>query len=127
MGMLQRSARRLSFLRDVIGVIPAINVDVDQFEAVIAKDTSVAVEAVGEIPERHAVHLALFGIKAVGVSGCEKERRTALNDARDIRNCPDRVLGIEMEYNAPRNRSIERAIGERAGLNNSSNLQFQVK
>src|ERR1039458_9319718 len=85
MGIFQQSARRLSFLRDVIGVIPAINVDVDQCEAVIAKDTSVAVDAVGEIPKRHAVHLALFAIKAVGVSGCEKERRTALKDRKSTR------------------------------------------
>ena len=121
MASFQQSARRLSFLREVIGVIPAISVDVDQCEAVIAEDTSVAVDAVGEIPKRHAVHLALFAIKTVNVSGCEKERCTALNDARDSRNRPDRVLGIEMEYDAPRNRSIERAIGERAGLHNSSN------
>jgi hypothetical protein len=53
-----------SFLREVIGVIPAISVNVDQCEAVIAEDTSVAVDAVGEIPKRHAVHLALFAIKA---------------------------------------------------------------
>lgn len=117
----QQSARRLSFLREVIGVVPAISVDVDQCETVIAEDTSVAVDAVGEIPKRYAVHLALFAIEAVDVSGCEKERRTGLNDARDIRNCPNRVLGIEMEHNAPRHRSIEHAIGERAGLNNSSN------
>ena len=63
---------------------------VDQCETVVAEDTSVAVDAVGEIPKRHAVHLSLFAIKAVGVSGCEKERRTALNDARDVRNCPNR-------------------------------------
>lgn len=121
MAILQQSARRLSFLREVIGVIPAISVDVDQGEAVIAEDTSVAVDAVGEIPKRHAVHLALFAIKAVDVPGCEKERRTVFNDARDIRNCPNRVLGIEMEHDAPRNRRIEHAIGERAGLNNSFN------
>ena len=94
--------------------------DVDQCEAVFAEDPSVVLDAVGKIAKRHAVHLALFAIKAVGVSGCEKERRTALNDARDIRNCPNRVLGIEMEHDAPRNRSIERAIGEGAGLNISS-------
>jgi hypothetical protein len=121
MAILQSSARRLSFLREEIGVIPAISVDVDQCEAVIAEDTSVAMDAVGEIPKRHAVHLALFAIQAVDVSGCEKERRTALNDARDIRNCPNRVLGIEMEHDAARNRSIKHAIGERAGLNDSSN------
>ena len=119
--IFHQSAGWPSFFREVIGVVPAISVDVDQCEAVITEDTSVAVDAVGEIPKRHAVHLALFAIKAVDVSGCEKERRTALNDARDIRNCPNRVLGIEMEHDAPRNRSIEHAIGERAGLNNSSN------
>src|SRR5436190_3760017 len=36
MAILQQSARRLSFLREVIGVIPAINVDIDQCETVIA-------------------------------------------------------------------------------------------
>src|ERR1700737_5213877 len=117
-GIFQQSARRLSFLREVIGVIPAISVDVDQCEAVIAEDTSVAVDAVGEIPKRHAVHLALFAIKAVDVPGCEKERRTVLNDARDIRNCPNRVLGIEMEHDAPRNRSIKHEIKNGPGLNN---------
>lgn len=119
--VLQPSTPGLSFLREVIGVVPGISVDVGQCEAVIAEDTSVAVDAVGEIPKRHAVHLALFAIKAFDVSGCEKERRTALNDARDIRNCPNRVLGIEMEHDAPRNHSIEHAIGERTGLNHSSN------
>jgi hypothetical protein len=119
--IFQQSAVRIGFLREVMGIIPTISVYVDQCETVVAEDTSVAVDAVGEIPKRHAVHLSLFAIKAVGVSGCEKERRTALNDARDIRNCPNRVLGIEMEHHAPRNRSIEHAVGERAGLNNSSN------
>src|ERR1700730_19130595 len=106
MAIFQQSARRRSFLREVTAVIPAISVDVDQCEAVISEDASVAVDAVGEIPKRHAVHLALFAIKAVDVSGCEKERRTVLNDARDIRNCPNLVLGIEMEHDAPRNRTI---------------------
>src|SRR6201993_3619070 len=119
--MFQQSARRLSFLREVIGVIPAVSVDVNQCEAVIAEDTPVAVDAVGEIPKRHAVHLTVFAIKAVDVSGCEKKQRTGLNDARHICNCPNRVLGIEMEHDAPRNSSIEHAIGERAGLNTSSN------
>jgi hypothetical protein len=96
-------------------------VDVSQCEAVIAEDTSVAVDAVGEIPKCHAVHLALFATEAVNISGREKERRTGLNDARDIRNRPNRVIGIEMEHDAPRNRSIEHAIGKRAGLNNSFN------
>ena len=116
-----RSDRRLSSLRDVIGVISAVSVDVNQCEAVFAEDTSVAVNAVGEIPKRHAVHLALFAIKVVDVSGCEQERRTGFKDARDIRNRPNRVLGIEMKHDTPRNRSIEHAIAERAGLNNSSN------
>jgi hypothetical protein len=105
-------------LRQLIGVLPAISVDVDQCEAVIGEDTPVAVDAVGEVPKRHAVHLALFAIKAVDVPRCEEKRRFDLNDARDIRNRPKRVLGIEMEHDAPRNRSIEHAIGERAGLNN---------
>jgi hypothetical protein len=87
----------------------------------IAEDSSVAVDTVGKISKRHAVHLALFAIKAVDVSGCEKERRTAFNNARDIRDCPNRVLGIEMKHDAPRNRCVKHAIGERAGLNNSSN------
>ena len=63
-----RSDRRLSSLRDVIGVISAVSVDVNLCEAVFAEDTSVAVNAVGEIPKRHAVHLALFAIKVVDVS-----------------------------------------------------------
>lgn len=65
---LRQSGRRLSFLRQIIGVVPAISVDVDQCEAVIAENTSVAVDAVREIPKRHAVHLALFAVKAVDVS-----------------------------------------------------------
>src|SRR6476646_3541314 len=89
----------------------------------IVEDASVILDAVREIPKGHAVHIALFAIKAVGVSGCEKERRTALKDARDILNCPNRVLGIEMEHDAPCDRSIEHAIGERAGLNNASNCK----
>jgi hypothetical protein len=108
------------FLREVIRVIPAISVDIDQCEAMIAEDTSVAVDAVGKIPKRHAVHLALFAIQAVDVSGCEKERRIVLNDAGDIRNCPNRFIRIEVEDHTPRDRSIEPAIRERAGLNNSS-------
>jgi len=65
MAIFQQSARRLSFFREVIRVISAINVDVDQGEAVIAEYASVAVDAVGEIPKRHAVHLALFAVKTV--------------------------------------------------------------
>ena len=110
-----------AFLREVISVIPAIRVDVDQCKAVIAEDTPIALDAVGKISKRHAVHRALFAIKVVNVSGGEEERRTALNDARDIRNCPTRVPGSEMEHDAPRNRGIEYAIDERAGLNSSSN------
>jgi hypothetical protein len=119
--ILQQSTRRLGFLCEVIGVIPVVSMDVNQCEIVIAEDTPVVVDAVGKIPKWHAVHHALFAIKAVDVSGCEKERRTGLNDARDIRNRPNRVIGIEMEHDAPRNHSIEPAIGKRAGLNNSFN------
>lgn len=64
----QSSSGGSAFLREVVGVIPAVSVDIDQREAVIAEDTSVAVDAAGEIPKRHAVHLALFAIKAVDVS-----------------------------------------------------------
>src|SRR3954471_4083602 len=116
-----RSTRRLAFLRQVVSVIPAVSMDINQCEPVIAEDTSVAVGAVGEIPKRDAVHLILFGIEGIEVSGCEQERRTALKDARNTCNCPNRVFGIQMEQDAPRNRSIEGPIGERARLNNSSN------
>src|SRR5690242_11346711 len=54
-----------AFLREVIGVIPAISVDINQCEVVIAEDLSVAFDAVGEIPKRYTVHFALFGIKAI--------------------------------------------------------------
>ena len=62
-----QSAWRLSFLREVIGVIPAIGVDVNQCETVIVEDTSVAVDTVGKISNRHAVHLALFagGLRSI--------------------------------------------------------------
>jgi hypothetical protein len=40
---------------------------------VVAEDTSIDVDAVGEIPKRHAVQLAFFAIKAVDGSGCESE------------------------------------------------------
>jgi hypothetical protein len=49
MGIFQQSARRIGFLREVIGIIPTISVYVDQCETVVAEDTSVAVDAVGEI------------------------------------------------------------------------------
>ena len=97
--------------------------DSNQCKAVIAEDTSVAIGTVGEIPKRHSIHLALFGIEGIDVSGREEERRTALKGARDTCNCPNRVPGIQMEYDAPRNRSIEHAICERTGLNNSSNSE----
>ena len=48
-------------------------------------------------------------------------RRTAFKGARDICNCPHRILRIQMEHDAPCNRSIEQSFGEGAGLNNSSN------
>jgi hypothetical protein len=68
MAILQQSARRLTFSREVIDVIPAISVDVEQREGVIAEDASVVIDAVGEIPKHPAVHLALFAIKAVDIS-----------------------------------------------------------
>jgi hypothetical protein len=55
--------------------------DVDQSEAMIAEDTPVVLNAVGEKPKLHAVHLALFSIEAVLVSGCEEKRCTALKGA----------------------------------------------
>jgi len=110
-----------AFLRQIVGVIPAVGVHVNQCEAVIGEDMSVAVNAVREIPKRHAVHRALFGIEAVFVSRCEEEQRVTLKDARDICNCPNCVLGIQMKHDAPRNRSIEHSLSERTGLNNSSN------
>lgn len=93
--------------------------NVNQCETVIAEDVAVAFDAVGEIPKHHTVHFALVGIKVVDVSGCEEERCTALKSARDIRNCLNRVLGIEMKHDAPRNRSVEHSIGEWGGLNDS--------
>jgi len=94
---------------------------VNQRQVVIAEDASVAVDAVGEVSKRHIVHLALFRFKVVSVSRCEEEGRTTLKDARDILNCSNRVLGTEMEDDAPCDRSIENSIGEWAGLNNASN------
>src|SRR5579864_4931451 len=111
----------ISFLSEVISVISTVSVDVNQCEAVIAENTSVALGTVREVPKRHFIHLALFGIKGVLVPGCEKERCIALKDARDIGNRPNRILRIQMEHDAPCNRRIEQSIGERAGLNNSSN------
>ncbi len=109
------------FLREVIGVIPTISVDVNQCEAVVAEDTSVILDAVGKIAESYSVHLALFAIKPIAVSRCEKERRAALDGTRDTRDCRNRILGTEMEHDAPSNRSIENTIGKRTVLNHSSN------
>lgn len=53
------------FIQPSPGLIPSVSADVNQWEAVVAEDTSIAVDAVGEIPKRHAVHLALFAVKAV--------------------------------------------------------------
>jgi len=44
--MFQQSTRRLVFLSEVIGVIPAVGVDVSQCEAVIAKHASIRIDAV---------------------------------------------------------------------------------
>jgi hypothetical protein len=77
------------------------------------------VGTVGEISKGHPVHRSFFGVKAVLVSGREEERRTALQDAGDICNRPNRILGIQMEHDTPCNRSIEQSIGERARLNDS--------
>ena len=46
MAILQQSTRRIGFLREVIGVIPAVGVDVNQCEAVIAKQAPIRIDAV---------------------------------------------------------------------------------
>ncbi len=55
----------LSFVREIVRVIRAISVDIDQSKAVIAEDTPVAVDAVGKVSERHAIHSAVFTIEIV--------------------------------------------------------------
>src|SRR5579864_1701929 len=44
--ILQQSTRRIGFLREVIGVIPAVGVDVSQCEAVVAKHAPICIDAV---------------------------------------------------------------------------------
>ena len=46
MAILQQSTRRIGFLREVIGVIPAVGVDVSQCEAVVAKHAPIRIDAV---------------------------------------------------------------------------------
>jgi hypothetical protein len=104
---------------EVIRILSAVSVDINQCKAVLAENASVAVGTVGEISKRHPVHRSFFGVKAVLVSGREEERRTALQDAGYICNRPNRILGIQMEHDTPCNRSIEQSIGERARLNDS--------
>jgi hypothetical protein len=70
-----------AFLRQIVKVIARIRMDVSQCEAVISEDASVVVDAEGKIAEHHAIHRVLFAVEAVYVSGCEKERRTGLEDA----------------------------------------------
>lgn len=71
------------------GVIPSFSLAVNHCEAVVAEDTSIAVDAVGEIPKRQGVHLALFSIKAVDGSGCESEGEVR----REHRNFFQTALG----------------------------------
>ena len=44
--ILQQSTRRNGFLREVIGVIPAVGVDVSQCESVVAKHAPIRIDAV---------------------------------------------------------------------------------
>ena len=44
--ILQQSTRQIGFFREVIGVIPAVGVDVSQCEAVIAKHAAIRIDAV---------------------------------------------------------------------------------
>jgi hypothetical protein len=82
--VLNAITRRFGYRWSVNGRVVRIRLqsDIDQCKAVIAEDTSVAVDAVGDIPKRHAVHLALFAIKTIDVSRCEKGRRTVTVNSR---------------------------------------------
>jgi hypothetical protein len=62
-----------------------------------------------------------FTLEAVLVSGREKEGCTGLEDTRDARKCLNLIFGIEMEHDAPSDRSIEGAIDEWAGLHDCLN------
>jgi len=44
-------------LREVIGVISTVGVDVTQFEAVIAENAAIFLDAEGKVLEGYAVHL----------------------------------------------------------------------
>jgi hypothetical protein len=46
MAILQQSTRRIGFLREVIGVIPAVGVDVSQCESVVGKHAPISIDAV---------------------------------------------------------------------------------
>jgi hypothetical protein len=60
MAIYQQSSGRFSSSSQVICVISAIRVDVDQLEVMIAQDALVTVAAVRRVRECHAVHLTLF-------------------------------------------------------------------
>jgi hypothetical protein len=90
--------------------------DAKQCKAVIAEDASVIMDAVGKISEDYTIHSAHLAVETVHLPGCKEEWGTALEDTRDTRNCPSLIFGVEMEHDAPCNRSIENAIGERTGL-----------
>ena len=66
----------------------------------------------GKISEDHAIHGAHFALQTVHFPGSEQERRTALEESRDTRNCPRLIFVVEMEHDAPCKRRIENAIGE---------------
>jgi len=101
-----------SFLRQIVRVIAAVSMDAKQCKAMIAEDRPVIVDAVGKIPEGHAMHGAHFALQTVHFPGGEQERRAALEDTRDTRNCPGLIFVVEMEHDAPCDRSIKNAIGE---------------
>jgi hypothetical protein len=111
MEIYQQSSGRFSSFRKVVGVISAVRVDVDQLEAMIVEDAPVAFATVRKVRECHAVHIVLFALEAIDIAGCEQERGTRLHHARDACNRSNRVLWLEMKYDAPGNGSIEDAIG----------------
>ncbi len=95
--------------------------DTKQCKAVIAEHASVIVDAVGKISEDYTIHSAHLAVETVHLPGREEERGTGLEDTRDTRNCPSLIFGVEMEHDAPCNRSIENAIGEWTGLRDATN------
>src|SRR5512146_823510 len=84
--------RRSAFSCQVVGVLAAVCMDVNQCERVVRENAPVIVDTVGIISEDHAVHRVFLAVEAVHVSGREKERRTGLEDARDARNGSNPVL-----------------------------------